>query len=89
MLNIILKISEILIIGIVGFIAGNWLMMLYLVKKHAKEKHICNHCEAGFLTNPSELDYKFCPYCSRPLDYHYKDERSQSYKGENDNDSQT
>lgn len=82
MLNLILSIAKYIIIGIIGFIAGNWLRMLYLVNKHAKEKHVCNHCEAGFLTNTRELNFIFCPYCSRPLDYHYKDERSKSYKGE-------
>ena len=69
-------------IYLLGHMTGDYLVMLYLVSKHAKEKHVCNHCEVGFLSRGEELDYIYCPYCGRPLDYHSLDERSESYKGE-------
>lgn len=69
-------------IYLLGHITGDYFVMLYLVNKHAKEKHICNHCEVGFFSNEGELNYTYCPYCGRPLDYHFLDERSESYKGE-------
>ena len=69
-------------IYLLGHITGDYFVMLYLVSKHGKEKHVCNHCEVGFLSNEDELKYIYCPYCGRELDYHSFDERSKSYKGD-------
>ena len=82
MLNISVSILKYLIVYALGHITGKYLFMLLLIRKHAKEKHICNYCEVGFLSSNEELKYEYCPYCGKPLDYHQKDERSKSFKGE-------
>ena len=78
----LITIIKYVLVYLVGHLTGDYLIMFALVQKHAKEKHICNHCQVGFLSSPEQLNYIYCPYCGRPLDYHEYDERSKNYKGE-------
>lgn len=81
MINTIMQIIKYVFVYLLGHFTGDYLTMIYNVKKHGKEKHICNSCQCGFLSSTNELNYKYCPYCGNPLDYHEEDERSKSYKG--------
>ena len=61
-----------------GHIFGKWIIMLWLTKWNYKKKLFCNDCETGFTTTADEVkNYKFCPYCGKPLTYYYMDERYQ------------
>ena len=81
-MRIFFIILGVMIIYLLGHITGKYLVMLFNVKKHYNEKHFCNYCEFGFLSDLDKLQYSYCPFCGRPLDYFYKDKRSLSYKAE-------
>ena len=89
MLNTIISILKYVAFYVIMRIFVKVTMVYFLTKKHAKEKHMCNHCQFGFTTTLTELQFEYCPYCGRPLDYHEYDERSESYKGDNENDIQS
>ena len=82
MLEKIIQIIMFLTIYFFGYFTFDFILMIFNLKKHYKEQHFCNTCQSGFLTNRYELNFEYCPYCGTPLDYHEKDERSRSYKGE-------
>lgn len=42
------------------------------IRIYKNEKHFCNKCKLGYITNLEELNYKYCPYCGQELDYHEK-----------------
>lgn len=64
-----------------------WLILkvlcsLILARSHYSEKHACNSCGFFFSNSFTELNFVFCPYCGESLDYHEKDPRSRSYRGD-------
>lgn len=81
-MNVLITIIKYTLVYFLGHITGKYIVMLFLVKKHAKEKHICNSCRVGFLSDVNKLQYVFCPYCGEPLDYHEEDERSRTYQAQ-------
>ena len=48
--------------------------ILVKTMRNFKGQHHCNDCKQSFLIDV-EKQYKFCPYCGKPLTYYYKDER--------------
>lgn len=83
-MSILLKILNVLCIYILGRLLEKLILFIFIARNHYKEKHFCNDCQGAFVTRLTELGYKYCPYCGKPLDYHEKDERSLSYKGDED-----
>ena len=62
------------VIFIILFIIYNVIMFFVKTKKHYQGKHHCNYCKYSFYISKDErLNYKFCPYCGKELDYHYMD----------------
>ncbi len=59
---------------LLGLVLGNWLIpyldQKVFMKKHLYGKHCCNHCERNFCCDDEQVEYQFCPYCGKPLDYH-------------------
>lgn len=67
LLGVAISVTIALLISVIIFFVN--------VSIHYKGKHHCNYCERSFLMTRAERDYKHCPYCSKELDYHFKDER--------------
>ena len=44
-----------------------------LARLYQGGKHWCNFCRLGFLADKEQIDYKYCPFCGRPLDRHEDD----------------
>ena len=44
-----------------------------LARLYQHGKHWCNFCRLGFLGNNEQIEYKYCPYCGRPLERHQDD----------------
>ena len=67
MLNTFITIMKYVFFYLLGHFTGKFFVALYNYLKDMKGKHFCNECEAAFTENKNELEYKYCPYCSKPL----------------------
>ena len=68
MLNTFITIMKYVFFYILGHLTGKFFVALFYYFKDMKGKHFCNECEAAFTENRYLLDYKFCPYCGKPLE---------------------
>ncbi len=76
-----MKILIIIVIAIISIIiigAGIYSVKVYKNTKALEEKHFCNYCKAMFVASIEKLNYKYCPYCGRELDYHEKYKEKQN-----------
>ena len=80
--GIYMKIIAFIVLYIFVRIVERYVVAITLTLKHCREKHHCNYCEFSYTETIGELNYKYCAYCGKPLDYYKEDERSQYYKGE-------
>ena len=81
-LSIFITSIFVILVYFLGYFTGEHFVLPFYVNKHWNEKHMCNHCKYGFISSKEKLEYIYCPYCGRALDYHEYDERSESYAGE-------
>ena len=77
-----MKIITLIVLYTLIRIAERYIVAITLTLKNCREKHYCNHCERAYTERIEELNFKYCGYCGKPLDYYKEDERSQYYKGE-------